>query len=63
MPMVKVDIWEGRDDATKEALIKNISEAVVKSLNCPWEAVHVVITEVPKKHWGIAGVPASKRGS
>jgi len=61
MPIVRVEIWEGRDDATKEALIKNVADAVAKTLGILIEHVTVILQEFPKKHWGIGGVPASKK--
>jgi len=61
MPIVRIDLWEGRDDATKESLIKNVAEAVAKILGIAIEHVTVILQEFPKKHWGMGGVPASKK--
>jgi 4-oxalocrotonate tautomerase len=61
MPIVKIDLWEGRDDDTKESLIKNVSEAVAKTMGIAIGHVTVVLQEFPKKHWGMGGIPASKK--
>ena len=61
MPIIKIDLWAGRNDELKEKLISNITKTVCDTLGCPPEAVEVVITDIPKSNWGIAGVPASKR--
>ncbi len=63
MPLIKIDMWEGHDDRDKETLIANVTKTIMVTLKCPAEAVTIIITDVPKKHWGVAGVPASKAGS
>ena len=60
MPLVKIEMWEGRDEAKREELIRNVSRTVVDTLKCPVEMVWVIIDEVPKSNWGMAGVPATK---
>ena len=45
----------------KKALIENITDTVVETLDAPRESVRVLVTELPKANWGIAGVPASER--
>lgn len=60
MPVVKVDLWEGRDLETKDALIKNVTEAVCESINVSPHEVIVILNEVHKDHWGIAGKRSSK---
>ena len=63
MPLVKIDLWKGRDKETRKKLIKNVTTAVVNSLNCPAEAVQVVLNEVEKENWGIGGELASEKFS
>ncbi len=60
MPMVRIEMWEGRSDEVKEELIRNVSKVVAETVGAPIEHVQVVIQEVPKKHWGIGGEPSSK---
>ncbi len=60
MPMVRIEMWEGRSDAVKEELIKKVSEVVAETVGAPIEHVQVVIFDVPKKHWGIGGMPSTK---
>ncbi|MEC9262090.1 MAG: 2-hydroxymuconate tautomerase [Pseudomonadota bacterium] len=62
MPLIKVDMMEGRTEPQKEALIKAIAEAVMNSIGAPEENIRVVIQEYPKKHWGIGTLPAHKAG-
>jgi 4-oxalocrotonate tautomerase len=60
MPIVKIDIWEGRDRDSKRKLIQSVSKAVAESLDIPVEHIHVVINELPKDNWGMRGEQASR---
>ena len=60
MPIAQLYILEGRTHEQKERLIREVSEAMSRSIDSPIERVRVIITEMPKSHFGIAGEPASK---
>ncbi|WML52861.1 4-oxalocrotonate tautomerase [Neobacillus sp. PS3-12] len=61
MPLIQVNIMEGRPPEKIKALIENITDTVVETLDAPKESVRVLVNEMPRTHWGIAGVPASER--
>ncbi len=61
MPFIQVNLIEGRPPEKIKALIENITDTVVETLDAPKQSVRVMVTETPKTHWGIAGVPASER--
>lgn len=61
MPFIQVTIAEGREPEKVEQLISEITTTVSEVLEAPRENVRVLITEVPKTHWGIAGQSISKR--
>ncbi|MEH7254519.1 4-oxalocrotonate tautomerase [Neobacillus niacini] len=61
MPIIQVNLIEGRPPEKIKALIENITDTVSETLDAPRESVRVLVTELPKTHWGIAGVPASER--
>ena len=61
MPIVKIEMWSGRDAALKEKLIKNVTGTVCETIKCPPEAVIVVIEDIPKENWGQAGIAACNR--
>ncbi|MCQ6279241.1 4-oxalocrotonate tautomerase [Bacillus sp. EB600] len=61
MPLIQVNIMEGRPPEKIKALIENITDTVVETLDAPKQSVRVLVNEMPKTHWGIAGVPASER--
>lgn len=62
MPIVRVELWEGRSMEEKEDLIKKVTDAVVDSVGVNPNEVFVILSEVPKAHWGVEGKPSSKRG-
>ncbi len=62
MPIVQVNMMEGRSDEQKEAVIREITEALVRAVDAPRESVRVLINEMPKQHFGIGGVSAQKLG-
>jgi 4-oxalocrotonate tautomerase len=57
VPEVLVHIVEGRSKESKKALMKDITEAVVKHFNVPAERVVVQIVESPKDSKSRGGVP------
>ena len=46
MPVVKIDMWSGRNEEQKGVVIKKITDAIVESCECPKEAITVVITDI-----------------
>lgn len=62
MPIAQLYIIEGRTDKQKETLIREVSEAMSRSLDAPLDRIRVMITEMPKQHFGIAGQSAQKMG-
>ncbi|MEH7083251.1 4-oxalocrotonate tautomerase [Neobacillus drentensis] len=61
MPIINVQILEGRPNEKIEEVIHNITNTVSETLDAPKESIRVIVTEIPKSHWGIAGVPVSKK--
>ncbi|MBN2058703.1 MAG: 2-hydroxymuconate tautomerase family protein [Candidatus Saganbacteria bacterium] len=55
MPLVRIDMYPGRDKETKKELIKRVSQDVAEIVKCPIEAVTVVIEDIPKENWGFGG--------
>ena len=62
MPIAQLYIIEGRDAEKKERLIAEVTEASHRAIDAPVESIRVLITEMPKEHFGIAGQSARKRG-
>jgi len=58
MPVVIVEMWEGRTVEQKRQLAEGITEAFVK-IGVPPEALHIIMKDNPKHNWAIAGKLAS----
>ncbi|MET3695765.1 4-oxalocrotonate tautomerase [Bacillus oleivorans] len=59
MPIINVQILEGRSPEKVHALIENITNTVSETLDAPRENIRVIISEIPKTHWGKGGVTIS----
>jgi len=58
MPIIRVEMFKGRDRDKKRALAKELTEAFNRTCGGTPQAVTVVITEVDKENWATAGVLA-----
>jgi 4-oxalocrotonate tautomerase len=57
MPLVHVDLMEGRSPDRIAAMIRAVSEAVATSLDAPIDSVRVVVHEMQQHQYGIGGRP------
>ena len=57
MPEILVHIVEGRSPASKKALMKDITDAVVRNFGVPADRVVVQIVESPRDSKSRGGVP------
>ena len=58
MPIVIVEMWEGRTVEQKRQLAEGITSVMAKMGVSP-EAVHIIIKDNPKHNWATAGKLAS----
>jgi 4-oxalocrotonate tautomerase len=61
MPFLEINLWQGFDKAKKEKLIVEVTETVMRVVECPREAVHIIVREEPKENWATGGVQHSKK--
>ena len=61
MPVVTVQMWTGRTPKQKRALVRAITEAMVEHADAKPTNLHVIIQEVPKENWALAGVMGNER--
>jgi 4-oxalocrotonate tautomerase len=59
MPIVHANVWEGFGQKNAKTVIQGITKVFV-DMGIPAHAVEVVLHEIPKSHWGVAGQPASE---
>ncbi|HEX9992028.1 MAG TPA: 2-hydroxymuconate tautomerase [Acidimicrobiales bacterium] len=55
MPIIHVDMLEGRSLDQKRALASELTDAFVRCCGGEAAAVRVVISEVPPSNWAIGG--------
>lgn len=58
MPVVIVEMWEGRTIEQKKQLADDITSAFVK-IGTPAEVVRIIMKDNPKHNWAIGGKLAS----
>ena len=59
MPVVIVEMWEGRTAEQKKQLVEEITASFVK-IGTPQEAVNIILKDNPKSNWGKGGKLASE---
>ena len=59
MPVVIIEMWEGRSVSQKKQLVAGIT-SVITDMGVPPEAVHIIIKDNPKHNWATAGKLASE---
>ena len=59
MPVVTVEMWEGRTPEQKKHLVTGITAAFVKIGVSP-EAVYIILKDNPKHNWATGGRLASE---
>jgi 4-oxalocrotonate tautomerase family enzyme len=59
MPTIQAHILAGHADGQKERLIAALTDAVVETVDAPINSVCVIVNEIPRAHFGIAGKPAT----
>jgi 4-oxalocrotonate tautomerase len=63
MPIIQVQMFEGRTVEQKRKLVASVTEAVVTSLAVKPDDVRIIIREMAKQDYAIAGVlVADKKG-
>jgi 4-oxalocrotonate tautomerase len=53
MPIVRIELLQGRTPAKKDELIMRVTDAVVTTLGVNRNQVRVI--EVPPEHWAVGG--------
>jgi len=57
LPLIHVEILEGRPPEKVKKMIEKITDAVEEALEAPRPSIRVIVTEIPKTHWAVGGVP------
>ncbi len=55
MPIMRIELLEGRSTEQKRALVRELTDVVVASLGCEPAHVRIIITDVPRESWSVGG--------
>ncbi len=56
MPIVQIELVEGRTLEQKRELSKKVTEAIVEAINVPQDAVKIIIREMKKDNYSEGGI-------
>ncbi|MFD1672199.1 2-hydroxymuconate tautomerase [Agrilactobacillus yilanensis] len=56
MPLVHIELLEGRSKAQLKDLVKDVTEVIAKDTGAPAEHIHVVLSEMAHDHYAVGGV-------
>jgi 4-oxalocrotonate tautomerase len=62
MPFAQIYMLEGRTEEHKRAVIEKVTTALHEAVGAPKETIRILIQDVPKTNWGIAGTSAKDLG-
>ena len=63
MPIITINLLEGRTDEQKERLIHEVTEACHRAIDAPRDSVRIIITDMRKQHYGVGGISKLKSQS
>lgn len=55
MPVIRVEMFEGRSRDQKRALVRAMTDALINTCGGNPDAVQVIIEDVKKENWGSGG--------
>ena len=61
MPLVHIDLLEGRTEEQLKALVKDVTAAISKDANVPEGRIYIVLNEMRKDRYSVAGKMVSDK--
>jgi len=55
MPIIRIEMWEGRSVAQKRELVSVLSREMARITGGSVDSIYVVIEDVKKENWGAGG--------
>jgi 4-oxalocrotonate tautomerase len=55
MPIITINMLEGRDAERKRRLLRDVTAAVSAALDAPPETIRILLQEYPREHWAVGG--------
>lgn len=57
MPIVHIDLMTGRSDEAIAAMMREVSEAIARTLEAPVDSVRVIVNQMQPTEYAIGGRP------
>ncbi len=61
MPIIQVNMLEGRSVTQKRAMISAVTKAVCESLGADPKSVRIIINELDPEHFAVAGITVGEQ--
>ena len=61
MPVIRVEMWEGRTTDQKRELVEVLSKETARITGCEIASVYVIIENIKKENWGTSGQLCSEK--
>lgn len=55
MPIVQIDLLEGRSVEQKRALVEKVTEAISETANCPKENISIILRDMNTHNYATGG--------
>lgn len=56
MPIVHIDLVEGRSNEQLRGLVKDVTAAISKNAEVPEERIHIILNEMKKDNYSVGGI-------
>jgi 4-oxalocrotonate tautomerase len=60
MPVIRVEMFEGRTNDQKKELVKELTNSFIKTCGGNPEGVNIIIQEYKKEDWAVGGLLSSE---
>ena len=60
MPIVQITMLEGRSQEQREAMYREVTQALERTVGAAPETVRIMVYETPRTHFATAGVAKSQ---
>lgn len=63
MPLIRVEMFEGRSPEQKRALVAALTDACVRTIGASPDSVDILLFDITKQNWATGGTLWSDKGA
>lgn len=63
MPLIRVEMFEGRSPEQKRALVAALTDACVRTIGASPDSVDILLFDITKQNWATSGTLRSDKGA